>query len=270
VVQGASEGASTGIVTTVRDADGGDEMANVFDLLDQEWRRLSRSRAAARELADVCHLAGATSLAEVERYVRGADPADADRVLIALVARAVAGGALAARVLLQLLLPGTRSLARRWWALGDHDERAAAAVLAVYDRIRCYPLARRPGRVAANVLMDAARELRRSVPRGAGMPASDAERGHRPRRASTPADAPLHPALELAEVLSDAVRDQVIDAADAELIARSRIAGDRVADIAARRGSRPRTLWDRRLRAENTLINAYMTSAGAARAQESA
>ena len=68
-------------------------------------------------------------------------------------------------MLLQLLLPGTRSLARRWWALGDPDERAAAAVTAVYHRIRHYPIERRPGRVAANILLDAAHELRRAVPK---------------------------------------------------------------------------------------------------------
>src|SRR6266536_767031 len=102
------------------------EMPTVFDLLDSEWRQLSSSRSAARRLHDVRALAGdAGTLADVERYVRGADAETADRVLLALVARAVDDDDLAARVLLQLLLPGTRNLARRWWALGDHDERAA-------------------------------------------------------------------------------------------------------------------------------------------------
>ena len=96
--------------------------SNVFTDLDREWRRLAGSRAAARQLADVCRVAGsAHTLADVEQYVRRAGPAEADRVLLALVARAVDGDGLAARVLLQLLLPGTRNLARRWWALGDHD-----------------------------------------------------------------------------------------------------------------------------------------------------
>jgi hypothetical protein len=251
---------------------GGDEMANVFEQLDQEWRRLSGDRRAARQLADVCELAGgARSLADVERYARTAGPADVDRVLVALVAHAVTGGALAARVLLQLLLPGTRSLARRWWALGDHDERAAAAVLAVYQRIRAYPLARRPGRIAANILMDAARELRRAVP-GVAFPLTSDPADVPTARASHPAAAepPQHPSLELVEVLRDAVHDRILEAEDAELIARSRIGGDRVADIAAHRGSRPRTLWDRRVRAENTLISAYAIPAVTARAQESA
>jgi hypothetical protein len=41
------------------------------------------------------------------------------------------------------------------------------------------------------------------------------------------------------------------------LIARSRIAGHRVADIAAHRRVSGRTLWDRRQRAERALVAAH-------------
>jgi hypothetical protein len=230
----------------------------VFELLEVEWQGLRDDRAAAEALAEVCASAGgAASLGELERYVRSAAPGDADRVLLALVTRAVDGDRLAGRVLTQLLLPGARALARRWWALGDPDERAAAVVLAVYQRIRQYPLARRPGRVAANVLMDAAHELRRSLPRVAHVPCEDpgVHQAAGPHRGAHEID----PAAELGEVLCRAVGDGVVAAEDAELIARSRIGGDRVADIADRRGVRPRTLWDRRHRAEAALVAAYAT-----------
>jgi hypothetical protein len=222
---------------------------SVFEMLDGEWGRLRRDKRAARRLREVCAVAGdATSLEGVEAYVRRARPEGADAVLLALVRRAVAGDTLAARVLLQLLLPGTRNLARRWWALGDHEERAAAAVTAVWQRICGYPVARRPGRVAANILMDAARELRRAVPRVV-VTLSD-EPGPEPR-GGEPA------AVELAEVLLDAVADGVLEREDAMLIARSRIAGQRVADIAAHRQLSGRTLWDRRQRAERALVAAH-------------
>ena len=231
-------------------------MGNVFDLLDGEWQRLRCDRAAARRLADVCEVAGSgRTLADVERFVRAASPEDADRVLLALVRRAVDGDTLAARVLLQLLLPGTRRLARRWWALGESDERAAAAVTAVYHRIRRYPLARRPGRVAANVLMDAAHELRRAVPRLVALPCADPARqgaGARDGTASAHPEAE-NPAVELGKLLRDAVSEGIVGRQDAELIARSRIAGHRVADIAHHLGLRPRTVWDRRQRAELAL-----------------
>jgi hypothetical protein len=236
------------------------EFATVFDSLDWEWARLGRSRDAARRLPEVCAAAGdARLLVDVERYVRAASPADADRVLLALVARAVDGDDLAARVLLQLLLPGARSLARRWWAVGDAEERAAVAVGAVYQRIRSYPLARRPGKVAANILMDAARELRRAVPRTDIDLVGDAtdQMVAPPQSARGELSVAAHPALELVDVLSDAVNEGVIGAVDAELIARSRIAGERMEDLAAGLNLKPRTVWSRRQQAETALASSY-------------
>lgn len=230
-------------------------MATVFDLLDREWAHMVSDRLATKRLGPVRALAGnATTLAGIEHYVRNAGPADADQVLLALVTRAARhDDELAARVLLQLLLPGTRNLARRWWALGDDDERAAAAVGAVYQRIRTYPVERRPGRVAANILLDAAQQLRRAVPKTPTMPYDDPS-----VLAPAPTAAPApHPAIELASVLSDAVGDGIISRRDAELIARSRITGERIADIATSSGLKPRTLWDRRQRAEETLATAF-------------
>ncbi|MGH2602065.1 MAG: hypothetical protein ACRDJ9_22095, partial [Dehalococcoidia bacterium] len=94
-------------------------MGSVFDLLDREWVRLRDDRAVARHLPEVCKAAGrAESLASVERFVRTAPPPDVDKVLVALAAGAIHEDRLAARVLLQLLLPGVRRLARTWWALG--------------------------------------------------------------------------------------------------------------------------------------------------------
>jgi hypothetical protein len=174
---------------------------------------------------------------------------------LALVTQTREGCHLAARVLLQLLLPGTRRLAHRWWALGDHEERAAAAVMAVYYRIKTYPLEARPARVAANILMDAAHELRRAVPRLTLVVCSDVG-ACRARHIGD--DATRHASDELTEVLRDAVADGIVGADDAEVIARTRIRGDRVADLAAGRGVRPRTLWDRRQRAELALVTAHM------------
>jgi hypothetical protein len=230
---------------------------SVFELLDREWGRLGADAGAARRLADVCRCAGgAGSLAEVERFVRAAPPPEADAVLVALAARAVEGDGLAARVLLQLLLPGVRRLARTWWALGDADERAAAAVAATYDRIRRYPIARRPRRIAANVLMDAGADLRRAAAQHS-RPRSwcpDTNFGGENGGWVEPAAVePVHPAVELAEVLAEAVRGGLVSAADAELIAASRIAGVPLADIAERRGAKLRTLQWRRRRAEKTL-----------------
>jgi DNA-directed RNA polymerase specialized sigma24 family protein len=234
-------------------------MGSVLELLDREWRHLAVDDRSARRLAEVCEAAGgATSLADVERFVRGADAPGADRVLRLLVARAVEGDELAARVLLQLLLPGVRRLARTWWALGDADERASAAVAAVYHRIRRYPLARRPRRVASNVLMDAAADLRRAVRRGRAVDCA------LPSGWEPPAAAPPHPAVELADALSDAVQRGLVTRGDAELIAASRIAGTSLGEIARRRGAKLRTLQWRRRRAEAALAGSGVGAGAAA------
>jgi hypothetical protein len=236
-------------------------MATVFELLDREWHRLRNDPATAHHLHDICHLAdNAHTLADVETYVRRAGPADADNILLALVTRVVDhDDALAARVLLQLLIPGTRNMARRWWALGDPDERAAAAVTAVYTRIRTYPLARRPGRIAANILLDAQRELRRTAThttRTTVTPVPDPTT-HHPHTTRDMGEPDPHPAIELTHLLQDAVDHHLIHPDDADLIARTRIHGQRVVDIAHHRHVGTRTLWDRRHRAEHTLTTTY-------------
>lgn len=141
-------------------------MPVVFDALDDEWERhLAADPAVAGRLPDACRLADqAGTLAEVEAYVRRAEPAAADAVLHSLVDRARGGDSLAARVVLQILLPSARRMARTGWALGDHEERARAAVAAVYDRIRRYPPGRRPRQVAANIVMDAVRDVLNNIP----------------------------------------------------------------------------------------------------------
>src|SRR5690606_25122536 len=112
---------------------------------------------------------------------------------------------------------------------------------------------------------------RPAPPPGAGAPRAPARaRGRRRGRAggrradrpgaARPDDRPDHPALELTELLREAVAAGVVGREDAELIARSRIGGQRVADIAARRGLRPRTLWARRQRAESALATALAAS----------
>jgi hypothetical protein len=229
-------------------------MPSVIEQLEDEWKRLAVDRRAARRLYAACAAAGgASNLGELERYVREAPAADADHILVALVGPAAAGGQLEARVLLHLLLPGVRRLARRWWALGDRDERAAAAVAAVWHRICSYRLERRPGKVAANILMDAEKELRRAVAAQGGPVAE--------LRLDNPAPTPQKPAaLELVELLGSAVTDGVLTASDAQLIAASRIAGIPLTDVAAARRTPARTLQRRRRDAERALVTTVVAA----------
>jgi len=222
-------------------------MSTVIEQLEREWCQLAVDRRAARQLRAVCDAADhAADLGQLERYVRRAAPAEADQVLVALVGPASGGGELEARVLLQLLLPGVRRLARQWWVLGDRDEQAAAAVAAVWQRICTYRLDRRPIKVAANILMDAAKELRRAATTKGG-PTEELP-------AICPAPDPQRAAAdELAELLDDAVHVGALTIADAQLVAAFRITGQRLADIAAHRGTSVRTVTRRRRAAERAL-----------------
>jgi hypothetical protein len=224
-------------------------MSTVVEQLEREWCQLAVDRRASRRLRAVCEAAdGAAELGQLERYVRRAAPADADRILVALVGPASGGSELEARVLLQLLLPGVRRMARQWWVLGDRDERAAAAVAAVWHHIRTYRLDRRPIKVAANILMDAAKELRRAATAKGG-PTEELP-------ATWPAPDPQEPAAdELVQILDDAVRGGALTIADAQLVAAFRITGKRLADIAAHRGTSVRTVTRRRRAAERALVS---------------
>jgi hypothetical protein len=224
-------------------------MSTVIEQLEREWCQIAVDRRAARRLRTVCDAADrAADLGQLELYVRRAAPADADRILVALVGPASGGGKLEARVLLQLLLPGVRRLARQWWVLGDRDEQAAAAVAAVWQRICTYRLDRRPSKVAANILMDAAKELRRAATTKGG-PTQELP-------AICPAPDPQQPAAdELVQILDDAVHIGALTIADAQLVAAFRITGQRLADIAAHRGTSVRTVRRRRRAAERALVS---------------
>lgn len=234
-----------GVTTT-----SGQPKPQIFDLLDAEWRRtLANDPSVARRLPELLELTGGRTLADVDAWIARAEPADADRALHLLVARAVEGDELAARVLLQRLLPGAKRLARRWWAIRDLDERAAITVSAVWTRIRAYPIARRPERIAANILLDAENDLRRTVAADGRFPECSGLRLDDER----PHDADPHPVEDLLEVLTDAVATGVVSTADARLIVATRVQGTPLraasADAVALR-----TLQWRRKRAESALV----------------
>src|SRR6266516_1110925 len=149
----------------------------VFALLDAEWAALATTvvpthwhHQSALRLAEILQPTLGDLLALTERRD---DPARSDQVLAALVW--LAGGTsgpgghdpLAARTVLQMLLPGAKALARRLSWLGDAQERAAAVTATLYEQIRRYPIERRPARIAANLLADTHQRLiRRSSASG--------------------------------------------------------------------------------------------------------
>lgn len=228
----------------------------VIDLLEQEWTQLEASASASRSLrrwrSEDSGLEGLATLAELRETVqdRTTPPAERDAILLALVRRAAADD-LAARTLLQLLLPGCKALIARFAWTDELDEVTAAVVAETFDRIRTYPVERRPGRIAANILLDVKQRLFWRTP--AAVPTVSLEEVSQ----SIPAIEPdPNPAFELLDLLHWALERGHLSAADAHLIADTRVAGTPVDRLCSRGGEKQQTVRRRRQRAEQRLAQA--------------
>jgi hypothetical protein len=240
----------------------GSRATTVIDLLEREWDQLEGSPASARRLRRLAAAEPAltpfATLGLLRRFVedRASRPDQRDAVLIALVRQANGDGGddLAARTVLQLLLPGCKALVRRYCWTDSPDEVAAAVVAEAYERIRNYPVTRRPTRVAANILLDVKQRLfwRRRPPVG--------EVGHDLSAAVSP-DCDETATAELLELLGWAVRHGHLTRDAAALIAQTRVADVTIAELCARDGSEPQTMRRRRQRAERRLKLAAMAVA---------
>jgi len=250
----------------------------LFALLDADWATLAPTPLPARWRDDPA-LAAHDTLADLVAVTeRRADPAASDRILAALVRRAGDDDAddvaddLAARTLLQMLLPGAKALARRLLWLGDPAERAAAVVACLYEQIRTYPFRRRPARVAANLLGDTRQRLLHAARTSAGsggvteLSLEDlAEQGGLPEPATATALATglePSPAEELLALLAWAVDDGHLTGAQARLIGQSRIADTPCEELGAAAGLGAHSLRRRRQRAEHALMHAARAAAG--------
>jgi hypothetical protein len=184
------------------------------------------------------------------------NPVRADHILAALARRAPTSH-LAAQLLLGFLLPGTKALTNRLWWLTDPDDRAAATVAAVYERIRTYPYQRRPTKIAANILADARQHLTRTA--RTQLPNTT----HLPLDEDTARLLPTVPAVpepsageELLGLLRWAAATGALTADQARLIAASRLADIPCEVLGAQAGLCAHSLRRRRQRAEHALARA--------------
>lgn len=215
--------------------------------LDAEWRDLTQSPqstdALERWQRDEPALGNGGSLDDV--LVRRRDSAAAPSILSAL-ARLAPREPLAARTLLQALIPGLVRLAT---TTGYDDPCALDELVSLaWERIRTYP-ATRHGSVAANVLLDTRKRYR----------------SHRAIEAPTATfvEMPgtwISPSAERAAldrmVLSDlaAARDHgVVSDEGLDVIVRTRFVGDALEDVAAEQGCTVSRIAQRRWRAERRL-----------------
>ncbi len=205
-------------LTIPRPAGAGDS-TSVFALLNMEWAAMRMDTAAnayaARWATTEPALAGLTSLVLIEQAKAGPVDARVDGVVSTLVRLANAtgaGAALAARVVLQLMLPKAAQLARTHrQLLPDTDEREQLAVCCMYTAIRTHP-AHITTHVPPYLAWGAQRAMRRAVAAQIReLPFDHAD--------DLPLTAPSrNPSEELAQVLAWAVAEQVITQAESDLL----------------------------------------------------
>lgn len=143
----------------------------VLQRLNAEWHHLAGSPATAAALQRWTRhepaLAGVTDLHTLHDVVHDRDHWHrADTILAALTRLAAVDGhndPLAARVLLQLLVPRAAALSRHLAGIiGDYDTAQATVLSELAIGIRTFPWQRRPRAIAANLLLDAKQRIIRS------------------------------------------------------------------------------------------------------------
>lgn len=220
-------------------------MPSIARTLDAEWVRLARSvqarRAVARWASDHPALAGAADLDAI--LDRRREPSTSRAVLRSL-AELAPEDTLAARALLQALLPGLMTLAGN---IGRSDPDAVDELVSLaWERIRTYP-AERPGAVAANVLWDVRKRYRRH--REIEAPATSCD----PSTAADPTvPSAEEQAIERIEVaaMAAAFRAAKDQCPGLRLVARTRFGGESLEAIAAEERINVHALRQRRWRSE--------------------
>jgi hypothetical protein len=140
--------------------------------LEREWQTLVRGRLGMEFQRWRVEEAALVRFDDPDRLIaflwdKQTSPIDKDRILAALL-RLARTESSAARIVLQAMLPGLKALAAVF--LKRHPDRESEPALeraelwqvlfvSMLERIKTYPLARRPGRIAANLVLGERRML---------------------------------------------------------------------------------------------------------------
>jgi hypothetical protein len=223
-------------------------MERILQVLDAQWQRLATSPEAHRALIRWANdhevLVGLDDLHDVVQCRR--DPQIAEDVLL-ILARLSPTDEIAARSLLQMLLPGLVSLVG---TVGRGDFEAQDELIALaWERIRTYPITRN-GSVAANVVLDVRKRYLKLRLGEETIPLSRV-----PEPVDDPANSPEEQVLGLLliEDIAAAQRDGLMSEAVLETIMRTRLGGERLATVAADQRVETHVLCQRRWRAERRL-----------------
>lgn len=213
--------------------------------LEREWESLARGRLRLELRAWAAHEEALERFETPDRLIgflwdRRAASVEKDRVLLALL-RLARREPSASRIVLQAMLPGLKTLAaamlKRHPEHGDpaleREELWQVLFVEMLERIKTYPLGRRPRKVAANLILDvkhvALPELQRARAAAGDLPLDEPlepdEQALRPR-----------PGVDVEEPLRRAVAAKAITAADAELLLLVDVDGAPLREAAGRVG----------------------------------
>ena len=233
-----------------------------FDALDRDWADLvaSADAAAALERWRTVPELAVPDLDTLVSAVWAASKPDADRACAELARRAPVDR-VAARVVLQVLRPGLRNLGRRLALGGSFDDVDRELLAIAWERVRTYPIDRRPRQIAANVLLDVRKRYVRAVmDPGELVIALDVVPARRWPHVPSAEHEALEaegPSLRRAHArLVSAVDTGAITPLSARVVWRTRVQQDDDAEVAAELGVAVRTLQRRRQRAERELAKA--------------
>jgi DNA-directed RNA polymerase specialized sigma24 family protein len=220
------------------------------DQLEADWERDAKRRVRGRlrhwRLVEPA-LARFANGDELLGMLHGpAHATDKDKVLLALV-RLARSEQLAGRVVVQALIPGLKTLWRRLFRSEASRAEIWQLLLATaWERIVTYPLERRPGRIAANLLLDTLRATLHELAheRPSFILLTDQAL---PRPACTKSG-------NVDALVARAVSLGVVSATDAELVLETRLDGRELAEAGASQGASYNTIKLRRQRAERRLL----------------
>jgi DNA-directed RNA polymerase specialized sigma24 family protein len=220
------------------------------DALQSDWQQAVHSPQMASQFqawrAREPALARFADTAALVRFMRGAGSrVDKDAVLCALLTWAKHEST-GARVVLEAIRPGLLNLAARITRdPREREELCSTMLLAIWEGIRSYPLARRPRRVAANLLLDTMHRTLVELGRESAwlsirsLASVESQESSAPEQVDADVDA----------LLAQAVRAGAVSAEEADAILCSRID-----DLARSAGVSYNTMKVRRQRAERRLL----------------
>jgi DNA-directed RNA polymerase specialized sigma24 family protein len=226
-----------------------------IDQLERDWQRELANGTVTGRLRTwqgrEPELAGFASADALIRYLRDAPGGERQDAVLGALVRQAQHDPVAARLLLQRLLPALKRRAGRMLLdAGEREQVWSLLLWQLWQRIRTYPVGRLPRHIAANLVLSSVRDALRLLA---------AERANADRALVEDLDEPLDPGadtqpLGIDGLVAGAVRDGALSAAEAELILATRIDGLSPAEAARARGISAHALVVRRLRAEQRLL----------------